>query len=381
MGKGRLVNIFISEQKLSELACKAGITEIGATPAEPLTYMRERLELRISENRLTPFEEHNPALRISPAALLDGCRSIITIAIPYNGPEMPVAESEDLPRGLVARCARSADYHLLVELKAGLLVQALKQDYGATFKHRILADRSPLLERELAHNSGLGLIGENCTLINRRYGSYTALGTILLDTEVEATGQNAEPATCQSCGKCLEACPTGALTAPFIINPQRCLSYLSQASGVYPRKLRAAAGNRLYGCDLCQEVCPHIEGVEPSPLPEAAFKLFPAEPLLIPLLSMTQREYDLTIGLTSAGWRGKTTLQRNAIVALGNSKSEAAVKPLSRLLENDSRAVIRIHTAWALGRISSPKARFALEKSLKYDQNPEVNKEARQSLT
>jgi epoxyqueuosine reductase len=343
--------------------------------------MLERLELRISENRLTPFEEHNPALRISPATLLDGCRSIITIAIPYSGPELPVPHSEDLPRGQVARCARSADYHLLVEFKAGQLVQALKQEYGASFNHRILSDRSPLLERELALRSGLGIIGENCTLINCHYGSYTALGTILLDMDAEPTSKRVETAGCQSCGKCLEACPTGALTAPFIINPQLCLSYLSQATGAYPRKLRAAAGNLLYGCDLCQEVCPHNKGVKPSPLPETAFSLFPAEPLLIPLLSMSQREFDLTVSLTSAGWRGKTTLQRNAVIALGNSKSEAAVKPLARLLENDPRPVIRIHAAWALGRIGSQKARFSLEKSFKYDQDPDVKKEAKQALT
>lgn len=342
--------------------------------------MLERLELRISENRLTPFEEHNPALRISPATLLDGCRSIITIAIPYSGPEAPVPQSEDLPRGQVARCARAVDYHLLVEVKAGQLVRALKEEYGASLKQRILIDRSPLLERELALRSGLGIIGENCTLITCRYGSYTALGTILLDMDAETTGIIVNPAGCQSCGKCLEACPTGALTAPFIINPQLCLSYLSQASGVYPRDLRAAAGNRLYGCDRCQEVCPHNKAVMPSPLPETAFSLFPAKPLLIPLLSITQREFDLTIGLTSAGWRGKTTLQRNTIIALGNCKSETAVKPLARLLENDPRPVIRTHAAWALGRIGSQKARFALEKSLKYDQDPAVKKEAEQAL-
>ncbi len=366
---------------LSDLARRTGITEIGATPAEPLAYMRERLEQRVNENRLTPFEEHNLALRISPATLLDGCRSIITIAIPYNGPEMTVPKPDDLPRGVVARFAQSNDYHRLIELKAGLLIQALKQEYGAVFNHRILADRSPLLERELARRSGLGLIGENCTLINRRYGSYTVLGTILLDTEVETTTKSAETAKCQSCGKCREACPTGALSTPFIINPQRCLSYLSQASGIYPREFRVAAENRIYGCDRCQEVCPHNEGVESSPLPEVAFKLFPSEPLLIPLLSMTHREYDLTIGLTCAGWRGKTTLQRNAVIALGNCKSEAAVRPLARLLENDPRPIIRIHAAWALGRIGSPKARLALDKSLKYDQDPEVNKEAKQALT
>jgi epoxyqueuosine reductase len=371
----------ISKHKLSEIAGRAGITEIGATTADPLTCMLERLELRVNESRLTPFEEHNPALRISPAALLEGCRSIIVVAIPFSGPEIPVPQANDSPRGQVARCARSVDYHLLVDLKAGELVHALRKEYGTTLNYRVLVDRNPLLERELARRSGLGIIGTNCTLINHRYGSYTALGTILLDREVEETGAKAESETCQNCGKCLEACPTGALTEPFIMNPQRCLSYLSQASGVYPQEYRIAAGNRLYGCDRCQEVCPLNEGVKPSPLPETTFKLFPAEPLLIPLLSMTQREYDLTIGLTSAGWRGKTTLQRNTVIALGNSKNEAAVKPLARLLENDPRPIIRQHAAWALGRIGSPKARLALDRSLKYDQSPEVNKEAKQALT
>ncbi len=367
--------MFISRIKLSELAASVGITEIGVTTADPLFYMRERLEKRAAENRLTTFEEINPDKRISAAALLDGCRSIITIAIPYNTAGLVTSYTVEQPLGLVARCARSVDYHKVVEKYADMLVMAISRERGSNFSYRILSDRSPLLERELALNSGLGLIGENCTLINSRYGSYVALGTILVDQPLEPDTPS-DPQVCCSCGRCLKECPTGALTEPFIIDPQRCLSYLTQSSGVFPREFRTLLGNRIYGCDCCQEVCLYNDCIESSPYPETAFQLFPDKPLLIPLLKISQKEFEMTIGLTSAGWRGKTTLQRNVVIALGNSKSKEAIKPLTRLLENDPRPVIRLHAAWALGRIGGAKAKFALEKSRQSDSEKTVREEA-----
>ena len=113
---------------------------------------------------------------------------------------------------------------------------------------------------------------------------------------------------------------------------------------------------------------------------ELAFSFFPSNPLLIPLLELTRREFELTVGLTSAGWRGKTTLQRNAVVALGNTGDEIAAKPLSRLLENDPRPLIRLHAAWSLGKVGGSKAVFALEKSIKYDQDNKVREEAKFAL-
>ncbi len=370
--------MIIRKEFLTNAALQAGVTEIGAATADPLLEMKEKLDRRHAENRTTPFEEQDPAARLSPAGLLECCRSIITLALPYTPPGSLIPPKENNLYGKVARCARSIDYHSIIEKKAGDVIKALKKITETSFKHKILTDRSPLLERELARKSGLGLVGENCTLINRRYGSYTALATILIDKYTEPGPANNEK--CLSCGRCREACPTGALVEPYIINPHRCISYLTQAGGPVPLEMRPLMGRHIYGCDLCQEACPLNKQTELSPYPEAAFVFFPAYPLLLPLLQITRKEYELTVGLSSAGWRGKTILQRNAVIALGNCIDSDAIKPLALLLENDSRPLIRKHAAWALGRIGGDRAVFALEKSRLKDPEEVVKIEAEQAL-
>jgi epoxyqueuosine reductase len=370
--------MLIDENFINILGETIDIDQIGFTTAEPLTSMLGPLEKRIREERVTPFEEKDPALRITPEHLLAGCQTIITLAVPYHWPAPAAPVNPEGPQGLVSRCARSIDYHLVVENKAAQLVGKIEEAAKKPLRHKILTDRSPLLERELARRSNLGLIGENCTLINPVYGSYVALGTILLDIAGEPDLPNSE--TCLQCGSCREACPTGALTEPYIINPYRCLSYLSQASGVFPVELRASLGGRLYGCDRCQEACPLNQEVDSSTLTEFSSILFPAEPQLLALLSMTRKEFDTTIRLTAAGWRGKTTLQRNAVIALGNSKDPDAIKPLARVLENDPRPLIRLHAAWSLGQIGGREAKFAIGKSLERDPEASVRQEALNAL-
>ncbi len=370
--------MLITNELVKEAARSVGVTQIGVTTPEPLLYMRQRLQRRLNEGRATPFEESNPDKRLSPNLLLKSCRSIITLAVPYAAPDGPEIADYNGPRGTVARCARSVDYHLLVENKAGLVAEAIRKQAGVNFKDRILSDRSPLLERELARNSNLGLVGENCTLINNRYGSYTALGTILTDMEI--TPDRADGRACQQCGECRRACPTGALTEPYIINPHLCRSYLTQASGVVPLEMRPLIGSHIYGCDLCQEACPHNQAVEHAPYPELAFFFFPARPLLLPLLQVTRKEFDSSIALTSAGWRGKTNLQRNAVIALGNSRDRTAAGSLAFLLENDPRPLIRQHAAWALGQLGGDKSIFSLAKSRKNDPETAVRKEAERAL-
>lgn len=363
---------------LQELAAAAGVALAGATGAEPPPNLHERLQRRLAEGRATPFEERDPARRLAPERLLPGCRTIVVIGLPYHVPDPDYPVAAPGPRGEVARCARGADYHLLLQEKAGRLASLIKKALPVPVQYRIFADRSPLVERELARRAGLGRIGENCTLITTRYGSYVALGTILLDRALEPD----EPAedSCLSCGRCREACPTGALAAPFILDPRRCLSYLTQASGVIPATARPLLGTRLYGCDRCQEVCPLNEAAAASPHREVAFSFFPARPLLLPLLQMTQKEFAQTIGLTSAGWRGKTTLQRNAAVALGNSGDEAAIPALGRLLKNDCRILLRLHAAWALGRIGGEQARRFLEAARRSEPEPAVRTEIETAL-
>ncbi len=356
------------------------IDQLGVTSADLPEQMRDILEKRIHEGRVTPFEERNPALRLSTFHLLPECRSIISIALPYSNPAVkPAVNVTPGPKGLVSRCARGRDYHLVIEDKAEQLASKIREFTGSPFRYRVLADRSPLVEREIARHCSLGLIGENCTLINPVYGSYVAICTILTDLEIEWSRPVDEK--CRQCGKCREFCPTGALIEPYILDPFRCLSYLSQATGIFPREWRSLLGARIYGCDLCQEVCPHNENALPSPLPAFNFEFFPAEPQLLPLLNLTRREFDTTINLTAAGWRGKTTLQRNVVIALGNSKDPSAIKPLARLLENDSRPLIRLHAAWALSRFEGKEARTALEKSNKRDPDESVRMESLQTLS
>jgi epoxyqueuosine reductase len=369
----------IDKRFINRIGETLDLDQIGVTTADPLTSMLSPLEKRIREERLTPFEEKDLALRISPEHLLAGCQTIITLAVPYHWPAPAAPVNPEGLRGLVSRCARSIDYHLVVENKAAQLVRKIEETAKKPLRYKILADRSPLLERELARRSNLGLIGENCTLINPVYGSYVALGTILLDIASEPDLPNDK--TCLKCGRCREACPTGALIEPYIINPHRCLSYLSQASGVFPAELRASLGSRLYGCDRCQEVCPLNQEVAISPLTEFGAVLFPAEPDLLALLRMTRKEFDTTIRLTAAGWRGKTTLQRNTVIALGNSKNRDAVKPLARFLENDPRPLLRLHAVWSLGQIGGREAKFAIGKSLERDPEASVRQEALNALT
>lgn len=355
---------------IEELAQHAGLPLAGVAPAKPLDHMTGKLQERLSANRFTPFEELNPARHVTPDYLLPGCRSIIVIGLPYPTTFSSSPMLTGL-RGKVARCAQGFDYHLILNEAGERLVELIRQATIKPFRYRILADRSPLLERELARMAGLGISGRNCSLINGIYGSHVALGTILLDLELPP-GEPLEE-TCRGCGKCQEACPTGAFERPYILNPLRCLSYLNQASGVMPREYRPLMGTRLYGCDTCQDVCPHNR--DTAAAAAASFPFFPGAPLLPPILRLTRKEFDQTIALSAAGWRGKTTLQRNAIVALGNWGNPEASAELARILREDPRPVIRLHAAWALGRLNNGTARRTLESSRQREKEPAVLEE------
>ena len=368
---------------LAELAADSGLALAGIAPASPPDYLRARLQRRLDEGRASPFEEKDPELRLNAERLLPGCRSIVVVGMPYPFLEEKALPGGDRPRGTVARCARGSDYHHLLTRAAEHLFSLLKKELPPPLSGLILVDRSPLVERELARMAGLGWSGENCTLITPAGGSYVALGTILIDGDIE-TGAALEQ-SCNRCGRCREACPTGALTAPYIIDPYRCLSYITQAPGVVPHAMRTLMGTRLYGCDLCQEVCPHNRNrgqheAGSAWVRQGAFPFFPAQPLLEPILAMTQREFAATVGLTAAGWRGKSTLQRNAVIALGNSGDAGAVPALARVLKNDSRPLLRLHSAWALGQLGGPRARRILELQLHREPEPAVARELRLAM-
>lgn len=364
---------------LPELAAMAGLETAGIAPVRPAAALRERLQRRIAEGRTTPFEEQDTALRLAPEKLLPGCRSIIVVGMPHGGaaPDPPPGEG---PGGEIARFARGPDYHRLLGARAEHLLELLQGELPGPLRGRILIDRNPLVERELAHSAGLGRIGENCNLITPAGGSHVALGTILLDRALETDPPL--PQSCRQCGRCREACPTGALIEPYILDPRRCLSFVTQAPGIVPAAMRPLLGTRLYGCDRCQEVCPlnRPGGAAAGKGPLDGAGHLPARLPLLPLLEMSAREFDRTVGPTAAGWRGRTVLQRNTVIALGNSGDRGSIPALARLLQEDPRPLLRLHAAWALGRLGGAQARRRLEMQLSREGEPTVAGELRAAL-
>lgn len=271
--------------------------------------------------------------------------------------------------------ARGEDYHRVLRRLMEPLVTWLREQ-GARLV-AVQVDNGPLLEREAAFLAGLGYYGYNCSLIVPGWGSRVALGLIVTDLEIEPSPYH-EDKRCKECGHCLAACPSGALTGPYILNPSRCLSYLTQKRGFLHPEERALLGARLYGCDACQEVCPENEGLSREQAQLASPFPFPD---LVNVLQLDNRSFKEQFGATALAWRGKGVLKRNALIALGNSgyATEEAIKILEQFLSSPS-AILRAHAGWALGQLKTPHSRVALEMALQKEQDPMVRQELEKAL-
>jgi epoxyqueuosine reductase len=261
-------------------------------------------------------------------------------------------------RGRVSNYAWSADYHgplraVLRRIAAEL--EALEP--GA--RSVVACDTAPLAERAFAARAGLGWTGKHTNLIVPELGSFAFLGEIVttlalpLDTPLKKS--------CGTCSRCVDVCPTGALRGDYTIDAGRCISDLTQRTGAVPLALRPLIGDWVWGCDLCQDVCPPTARAAAASRP--AFEpLDPeaAEPDLIALLELRRGAYKRRFRRTAMGWRGAAVLRRNAALALGNALDRSAVPALERALEADPHPLVRGHAAWALGRIGSPRALAAL---------------------
>ena len=299
---------------------------------------------------------------------LDGFRSAVVVAHSYADAD-PAAGSGDRSRAVVARYARGRDYHHIVGERLEELGDRLEAAAGRPVQRRAYVDTGPVLERDLAQRAGLGWFGKNTMLIHPRRGSYFFLGVLLTDLPLAPSSPFRED-HCGSCRRCLDACPTGALLgrhedgAP-VIDARRCISYLTiELRGAVPRHLRPAIGNRVFGCDICQEACPWNESFA-TPASEPAYMSRPDldRPSLVELarrlLAMSgkgfQREYAGS-PLSRAGRKG---MLRNVCVALGNWGDQEAGPVLAAALA-DPAPLVRAHAAWALGRVGSAEALAAL---------------------
>jgi len=367
-----------TKQAIIDYANEIGIDKIGFASADPFVKLRERLMEHREKGYESGFEEPDLEKRTQPQRVLEGARSLIAIALAYPSKlENPPKSEPGAYRGILCRAAWGTDYHHVLRDRMDKLSRFIEElEPGA--KIESMVDTGALSDRAVAERAGLGWVGKNCALITPEFGSWVYLGELV--TNLPLPPDQPVEEGCGDCNICVDACPTGALVQGGQLNAQRCVAYLTQVKDFIPDEFRAKIGNRLYGCDTCQTVCPKNRGLhfqrhdEFKPDPEIA------KPLLIPLLEMSNKEFKEKFGISSSSWRGKKPIQRNAILALAHFKDRSAVPHLIRLLDNDPRPVIRGTAAWALGKIGGEDAETALLLAKAREESTEVLQEIDKGL-
>jgi epoxyqueuosine reductase len=328
------------------------------------------------------------ARRDDPANILPGIRTVVTVAANYHTRPLPAALVADPARGVVASYAWGDDYHDVLTPRLQQLAELAGAATGRPVAYRAYVDTGPVLERDLAARAGLGFVGKNTNLIHPGFGSWLFLGELLLAAGIvgaDAACNRPFPAaraTCGRCTRCLQACPTAAFAGPYVLDARRCISYLTiELKGPIPRDLRPLLGNRIFGCDICQEVCPWNRRFA-QPTAEPAFQPRPdgIAPRLLDLLSLDDEAFRPRFRGSPVKRARRRGLLRNVAVALGNWGHPAAVPALVRAL-HDAEPLIRGHAAWALGRIATAEARQALGQSLPTEVDAWVQEEIRLALS
>jgi epoxyqueuosine reductase len=350
---------------LSREALRLGFSRFGISDGSPSQHMavyRDWVDRKLHGDMGYLAREDSVARRGDLRLTMEEVRSVVVVAQEYFQ-EDPPGVPDDPSRGVVARYARGVDYHHLLkarlqELLAWSRAEVLQKGLAQELRGFAYVDTGPILERELAGQAGLGWFGKNTMLIHPRLGSYSFLGVLLLDLELPPTAPFGED-RCGSCQRCLDECPTGALLgrtaagAP-LMDARRCISFLTiENKGPIPRDLRKGLGNRIFGCDICQEVCPWNRKFA-EVTSEASFMAGSDTdgPGLVELMGLSEEEFSVRFSGSPIKPAKRRGLLRNVAVALGNWGSREAVPVLVAALE-DEEPLIRGHSAWALGRTLS----------------------------
>ena len=285
-----------------------------------------------------------------------GARSAIVVALDYGGRQ---------PAGTLARYARGRDYHGVMKERLRALLKWLESETASPVSGRPYVDTGPILERDLARLAGLGWFGRNTMLINARRGSFLFLGALFVDLELESDPPFYEE-HCGTCRRCIDACPTSAIADEGVLDATRCISYLTiEKRGAIPVEWRRSIGTLVYGCDICQDVCPwNVRFASEARDPDLTTGSLEATPDPIALLRMDAAGFQHRFGGTAVTRAGRQGLSRNAAVALGNRGAPGDVEALAESLAQEADAVVRAHAAWALGVIANPEAMAALRSRL-----------------
>ena len=295
----------------------------------------------------------NAEKRVDPQLILLGARTIITLATSYAGKSAP-AEAAPPGTGVVARYARYSDYHVVLGLALRELNEFILQLGGPETRSLWYVDTGPLLERDLAERAGLGFIGKHTNLISRRLGNWFFLSEVI--TTLDLAPDPPEHNHCGTCTRCLAACPTQAITAPFQLDARRCISYLTiELKGAIPEELRPAIGNRIYGCDDCLAACPWNRFARTGQLMQSHARDDLTQPDLLELLNLDDTAFKARFAGTPVLRTKRRGLLRNVCVALGNTGTPAALPSLNRAAQ-DPEPLIAEHARWAIQLIEARNA-------------------------
>jgi len=364
---------------ITEHAQRLGFDFCGVAPAVKFPELA-RAEAWLAKGYAGEMKYLSDPRRRDPQEAFPEIRSVIVCALNYNADQprsIDAAADDDTvpsePRGWISRYAWGSDYHEVLREKLDLLVAAMRQRFAEPFESRAYADTGPLQERIFAKHAGLGWLGKNTLLLNQAMGSWFFLGAIVTSLDLQPSLAAAEappPDLCGSCTRCIDACPTDALVEPYVMDARRCISYLTiELRGSIPADLREPIGRHVFGCDICQDVCPWNRRAPATDAPEFQPRIFPQsaesstspESFFLPklewLASMTEDDYKSAFRnspIKRTKWRG---LIRNACIALGNSKpihgteTHPRITSLLQRLSASTDASISESALWALSRI------------------------------
>jgi epoxyqueuosine reductase len=350
------MNIKEFQKELIAYSKEIGIDKIGFTTADPFLTLKDRLYKQQELNYQSGFESKDIERRTDARKIMNEAHSIIAIALAYpskmkNSPKSKKGST----RGIFCRASWGEDYHTVVKKKL-LQLESFILLHFPNAKVQSMVDTGELVDRAVAERAGIGWSAKNCSIITPEFGSYVYLGEMITSLPFEPDSPIEDQ--CGECTKCMDVCPTSAIVTPGQLNAKNCIAFLTQSKEMIPLEFRKEIGNRIYGCDTCQTICPKNKGInfthheEMEPDPESV------KPLLRSVLKVSNREFKKQFGTMSGSWRGKNPIQRNAIIALAHFKDETALEDLKDLAKNDARPVIRGTAIWAIseieGQISFP---------------------------
>ena len=353
----------IDSAQVKQFARECGFDLTGVACAEPTleSLFYPQWIARGYHGKMSYLQGKRGEMRGDPRSLLPSARSVIAVGQVYNSARPYSTEFESETRGWVSRYAWGKDYHAVLRTRLQELVEKIAAT-AADADFKICVDTAPLLERAYAHRAGLGWIGKNTCLINERIGSWVFLGEIL--TSLELAPGDPAPFRCGVCTRCIDACPTDAFVAiedsggpSHALDSTRCIAYQTiELRGEIPESDRESVGKHLFGCDICQDVCPWNRSERAATTADPCFQADHAEPDLDELASLTERQFNERFGdspIARSRYRG---FLRNVAVVMGNSGNKRFAPTLERLAAWPDE-VVRAHAAWALRRLAAGAAR------------------------